>query len=250
MTKPQPSKPGTSVLFAASNTLSWKDPLIWLRLGFQDYKRSPRLSAYYGGLFAVLGLLLTLVLVLFNNKMFVLSLFMLFMLLGPLLAIGLYDIARQLERGQEPTLTHTISQIKKSAPNQWLFAVVMVIVALLWMRAATIVHVFYPQEADPSVDALLTFFMIGGGASALFSGLVFGISAFSLPMMMDRNTDAIFASISSLSAVMSNLWVSILWAGLIFLLIALGFATFYLGLIVVLPVIGYATWHGYKATLR
>ena len=175
---------------------------------------------------------------------------MLFMLLGPLLAIGLYDIARQIERGLEPTLTHTLSQIKKSAPNQWLFAVVMVIIALLWMRAATIVHVFYPQEANPSVDQLLTFFMIGGGASALFSGLVFGISAFSLPMMMDRNTDAIFASISSLSAVMSNLWVSVLWAGLIFLLIAVGFATFYVGLIVVLPVIGYATWHGYKAALR
>lgn len=249
MAENQPVKT-TPSLFAASNKLTWKDPFIWLRMGFEDYKRSLKLSAAYGGVFALGGILLTLLVVVFNNKMFVLSLFMLFMLLGPLLAFGLYDIARQLERGQEPTLKHTIDQIKKSAPNQWMFAVVMVVIALLWMRAATIVHVFYPQDANPSLDALLTFFMIGGGAGALFSGLVFGISAFSLPMMMDRNTDAIFASISSLGAVMSNVWVSILWAGLIFLLLAIGFLTLYLGLILVLPVIGYATWHGYKAVLK
>ncbi|MGB3623575.1 MAG: hypothetical protein WBA20_19690, partial [Ketobacter sp.] len=67
--------------------------------------------------------------------------------------------------------------------------------------------------------------------------------------MMDRNVDAISASITSLSAVMNNMWVAGMWGLLIAGLIFLGFATAFIGLIVVLPVIGYATWHGYKDTI-
>ena len=68
-------------------------------------------------------------------------------------------------------------------------------------------------------------------------------------MMVDRNVDAITAGLTSLKAVMDNKAVATLWALLIVLLVAIGFATLYLGLIVVLPVIGYATWHGYRDTI-
>ena len=69
-------------------------------------------------------------------------------------------------------------------------------------------------------------------------------------MMVDRKVDAISASLSSLSAVMNNMWVCALWAFLIFALVLFGFATAFLGLILVLPIIGYATWHAYEEVLE
>jgi len=244
----QEPAPGKS-LVAESRKLEWSAPFHWLELGWQDYKASIRLSAEYGLFFAVGGLLLTLLIVLYENEIFIFSLAILFVLLAPLFAFGLYDISRQLKNGEEPTLRHSFVQIKNSAPNQWVFAVVIIVIALVWMRAATIIHIFYPDDPEPTLEELLTFFTIGSSAGAFFSALVFGISAFSLPMMVDRNADAITASLTSLNAVMKNKGVLILWAFLILVLVLVGFLTFYLGLIVVLPLIGYATFHGYQDTI-
>lgn len=247
------SKQDTTVqnktLIVPSRQLEFMAPIRWLRLGWQDYCKAPRLSVEYGLFFAVGGLVLTVLILLYSSKIMLFSLAGLFVLLGPLFAFGLYDISRQLEKGEEPTLVHSINQIRNSAPNQWVFAVVIIVIGLIWMRAASVIHIFYPDDPNPDIEALLSFFVVGISAGVFFSGLVFGISAFSLPMMVDRNVDAITAALNSLSAVMNNVMVSIFWALLIVLLIALGFATFYLGLIIVLPVIGYATWHGYRDTL-
>lgn len=234
---------------APARKLEFSAPFRWLKLGWQDYQQALRLSIEYGLFFAVSGLVLTLLLVLNSNEMTILSLGVLFILLGPLFAYGLYDISRQLQQGDPPTLSHSLHQIRSSAANQWVFAVVVIVIGLIWMRAATVIHIFYPEDPDPPLEELLTFFVIGTGAGAFFSALVFGISAFSLPMMVDRNVDAITAGLTSLKAVMDNKAVATLWALLIVLLVAIGFATLYLGLIVVLPVIGYATWHGYRDTI-
>lgn len=236
-------------LIVPSRKLTFSAPLRWLKLGWQDYRATLRLSIEYGLFFAVGGLVLTLLLMLFSNEMAVLSLGVLFILLGPLFAYGLYDISRQLERGEQPTLKHSINQIRNSAANQWIFAGVVIVIGLVWMRAATMIHIFYPADLEASIEEMLTFLMIGAAVGLFFAALVFGITAFSLPMMVDRNSDAITAGLTSLSAVMNNKAVATLWALLILVLVALGFATFYLGLIVVLPVIGYATWHGYRETI-
>lgn len=240
---------GNKTLIAPSRRLEFTAPLRWLQLGWQDYRRAPRLSFEYGLFFAVGGLVLTLLILLYSSKIMLFSLAGLFVLLGPLFAFGLYDISRQLQKGEEPTLVHSINQIRNSAANQWVFAVVIIVIGLIWMRAASVIHIFYPDDPDPDLESLLSFFAVGIGAGAFFSGLVFGISAFSLPMMVDRNVDAITAALSSLSAVMNNMLVCTFWACLILLLVAIGFATFYLGLVIVLPVIGYATWHGYRDTI-
>jgi len=237
-------------LFAPSRRLEWSAPFKWLKLGWQDYKAARSMSLAYGLFFAVSGLLLSSLVVRYTNTIFLFSIGVFFILLGPLLAFGLYDVPRQIEHGETPTLKHSLWQIRNSAPNQWIFAVVVFVIALIWMRAATIIHVFYPQGADPALEELLTFFAVGTSVGAGFLGLVFGISAFSLPMMVDRKVDAISASLSSLSAVMNNMGVCSLWAFLIFSLVVFGFATAFLGLIVVLPIIGYATWHGYEDVME
>jgi uncharacterized membrane protein len=72
----------------------------------------------------------------------------------------------------------------------------------------------------------------------------------SLPMMLDRGTDAITSVLTSINAVLRNKGVMLLWAAIIALLVLVGFATAYLGLAIVLPLIGHASWHAYRETVR
>ena len=243
-------KTESKALFAPSRRLEWSALFKWLKLGWKDYKDARALSMTYGLFFAVCGLLVSALVVRFSSTIFLFSIGVFFILLGPLMAFGLYDVPRQIEHGEKPTLAHSLWQIRNSAPNQWIFAVVVFVIALIWMHAATIIHVFYPEGAHPALEELLTFFAVGCSVGAFFLGLVFGISAFSLPMMVDRKVDAISASLSSLSAVMNNMGVCTLWAFLIFALVVFGFATAFLGFIMVLPIIGYATWHGYEDVMQ
>ena len=68
-------------------------------------------------------------------------------------------------------------------------------------------------------------------------------------MMLDRGTDAVTASLTSINAVLRNKLVMLVWASLILASILASFATAYLGLAVLMPVLGFATWHGYRDTI-
>jgi uncharacterized membrane protein len=78
---------------------------------------------------------------------------------------------------------------------------------------------------------------------------VFTTSAFSLPMIMDRKTDAITAVVTSVNAVRRNKKTMLIWAIIIVSFVMIGFATFFIGFIVFLPLIGHATWHAYRDTV-
>jgi uncharacterized membrane protein len=85
---------------------------------------------------------------------------------------------------------------------------------------------------------------------AVFAGLVFSASAFSLPMMLDRKVDTVTAVLTSVNAVLRNKGPMLIWAMIIVTSVALSFATAFLGLAVLMPVIGYATWHGYRDSIQ
>lgn len=234
------SKPS---LYQPCRSLTLADPFRWLGMGWRDYRATLLLSISYGLFFALGGLAISTLVWFYTNNILLFGFGGLFVLLGPLFAFGLYDVSRELQLGKPPSLWLSVQQVRRSAPNQWVFACVLIVIGLVWMRAATIIHVFYPEHAEPTMEELLTFFTIGTSVGAFFAALVFGISAFSLPLMVDRNVDSITACLSSLNAVMSNKLVASLWAFMILGMIILGFATAFFGLILVLPLIGYASFH-------
>jgi uncharacterized membrane protein len=117
------------------------------------------------------------------------------------------------------------------------------------MRAASMVHVFIPVQTDPRWQDLLIFFGIGSLIGSVFAALIFCASAFSLPMIMDRQVDMITAVVTSINAVLRNKSVMTLWAAIIGLAVLLCFATALLGIILLLPLIGHATWHAYQDTI-
>ena len=224
-------------------------PLRWLRLGWLDLKAAPRQSLAYGLAMLLMSYLVSLSSWQLANVWLLVGLLSGFIFLGPVLAMGLYAISRELEKGRVPRLGDCFREGVRQLGNQLIFAVVLLVVLLVWARAASMVHVFFPTESNPAVEDLLLFLGVGTVVGALFSAVVFCASAFSLPMMMDRKVDAITAVVTSVNAVLRNKWPMAIWASIIVMSLLLSFATGLLGIAVALPVVGHATWHAYRETI-
>ncbi len=123
------------------------------------------------------------------------------------------------------------------------------VICLLWVRAGSAVQIFFPEQALPTRFELYSFFAIGSAVGSVFALVAFAASAFSLPMLVDRRTDAVTAVVTSVNAVLRNKRTMLLWAVLIVLSVAIGFATALIGLAVTMPLIGHATWHSYRETI-
>ncbi|MEJ2575241.1 MAG: DUF2189 domain-containing protein [Gammaproteobacteria bacterium] len=237
-------------LFYPARKLDSGAPLRWLRLGWQDMRAAPGPSLAYG---AALTLISYLLLYLAWDEGHTMSLFTLvtgLILLGPVLAFGLYSISRQLQLGLPPRLGYCWRESQTHLRNELLFALVLLVILLVWARAASMVHVFFPISEDLGLLGWLEFLAVGSAVGSIFAAIVFTASAFSLPMMLDRGTDAITGALTSVNAVLTNKGVMAIWAALILGLVLLGVLTAFLGLAVALPVIGHATWHGYKETIE
>ena len=234
---------------APCRKLTIEAPLRWLKLGWQDIKHAPGPSLTYGTLMLFFSYVISFIAWEFGSFYMLMSLLSGFIFLGPILAIGLYSISCQIQIGLKPILGYCIREGKRHLSNEAFFAILLLIVLLIWARATSIVHVFFPMDADPNWEDLMLFLAIIGVVGTIFASFIFCLSAFSLPMIMDRKVDMITAGISSFNAVLNNKLVMLFWAFLIVLSIALSFATGLLGLVILLPLIGHATWHGYQETI-
>ena len=237
-------------LFYPSNNLGFDAPLRWLKLGWRDFRRAWRQSLAYGIGLVALGYLVTWLAWDDGNTVALFTLAVAFILSGPVLAFGLYSISRQLEQERPPRLGVCWRESRNHLRNELLFALVMLVVLLVWARAASMVHVFFPVGEELGLIGWLQFLAVGSAVGSVFAAIVFSASVVSLPMMLDRGTDAITSALTSVGAVVKNKGVMLLWALIIVGLVALGFLTVYLGLAVILPLIGHVSWHAYRETVK
>ena len=244
-----PPSPENMPFVAPCRTLEMAAPLRWLRLGWADLKRAPRLSLTYGLVLMLMSVTISALTWKFGTMALYIGMATGFVFVGPALAVGLYSISRQLGKGLEPVLGYCLRQGKYHLKELLVLGIILLVVLLVWARAATTMYVFFPEEAEYRLQDLLPFLGLGSLVGALFSAIVFSASAFSLPMILDRKVDAITASVTSINAVLRNKKPMVLWASLIFLSVLLGFATAFIGFIVLLPLIGHATWHAYQETI-
>lgn len=230
-------------------TLATVAPLRWLKLGWSDLVRAPLLSLTYGLALMALSLIVAGLTWRFGTIALYIGLATGFVFVGPVLAVGLYSISRQLGTGRKPVLGYCVREGWGHIRELLVLGLILLVVLLVWARAAATMYVFFPMEGDPDLLQLLPFLGIGSTVGAVFAGVVFSASAFSLPMIMDRKVDAITAVVTSANAVLRNKVPMLVWAGLIGLVVVLGFATGFLGFVVLLPLIGHATWHAYLETI-
>lgn len=225
-------------------------PFRWVRAGIGDLIRAPRQSLAYGLVVAVLIGVVCLLAWLRGSQWFMFAMLGGFVFLAPLTCIGLYAISAQLERGQPPLLTRSLrAAFKRHFGNEMIFALVLLVVFLVWARAAVMVSVFFPMDGDPEFSQLLTYLFFGSTIGAVFAAVTFSASAFSLPMIMHRDVDSITAIVTSINAVLRNKRAMLVWLTIIVVSLLVGVATAFIGLVVIVPVIGYAAWHGYLETI-
>jgi uncharacterized membrane protein len=228
-------------------------PLRWLRAGASDLARAPGPSLFYGCAFALAGWSIYAVFQFAYALAYGLTWG--FLLVGPYMAAGLYDISRRLQAGERVRLVPTLLAWRANMGGFSVFSIVLTVLMLLWSRASLIVFALYFSTDLPSVkdlllqtlspehwEFLLAYFAVG----AVFAQAAFSISVVSIPMMMDRKTDAIVAAITSTHAMFENPLSLLVWALLIVGLTVIGFATGFFGLIVTMPIVGHASWHAYR----
>lgn len=221
----------------------------WVRAGWGDLKRAPRQSLSFGLITVALSYLISAATWRWGNLGLYLGLTSGFVFVGPWLAMTFYAISQRLERGETPSLPGSLRDAGQSIGSALVFAVILVVVLLVWARAANTLYIFFPALHDPGWRDLVWFLGVGSAVGALFCLVIFAASAFSLPMLMDRRVDAVTAVITSIHAVLRNKPAMAVWAGMIVATVILGIVTAWLAFAVVMPVIGHATWHAYRATV-
>jgi len=233
---------------------------VWLAAGWSDFWSKSRLSVVYGlvvfaiSICAVAGLFrLELDYVLFPALSA-------FLILGPLMALGLYEKSRRLSEGRVVTLRCMMFVVPRSGGQVIFAGLMLALLVLLWMRAAVILYALFfgllpfPGLAGVGYELLHTaagwgLLFMGTLVGGLFAAFAFAISVFSIPMLLNERSDAMTAMGTSMALVANNLPVMLAWGAIVLVLMVISILSGFLGLIVFFPVIGHATWHAYR-TMR
>jgi len=243
------SKDNTRPFAAPCRRLAVGAPVRWLAAGWRDYRASPWVSLAYGLIVFAVSLVVSLLAWKLGSYVLVISMLSGFIFIAPLLATGLYSVSRQIGRGAPVSFARSVKRMQFALRDALVFALVLLVIFLVWVRAGVMVHVFFPAGESHDIWLLLRFLGIGSAVGSIFAAVTFSAAAFSLPMIVDRDADMVTACITSVNAVLRNKPAMAVWIALIVLLTGLGFATAGLGLVVVIPLLGYATWYGYVETI-
>jgi uncharacterized membrane protein len=232
-------------------------PWAWLTAGWRDLTHAPAVSLSYGLLFALVGWAVTFGLWWLGTIYLILPLTAGFLIVGPLLAVGLYEVSRRHERDERATLGDAVGAFRANPSQIAFMGVTLLLLFFAWIRLAVMIfYLFFGLTPPSPADFVgrvffstenLPFLVVGTATGAMLAALAFGLSAISIPLLLDRPQAHVVAAITaSFRAILKNPATMAFWAVLIVLFVGAGLITFYVGLIVTLPLIGYASWHAYR----
>ena len=231
------------------------DPLRWIVSGWHDFTRAPAIGLFYGACFVGMGWALQKVFE--TAPAYVLALAAGFLLVGPFMCLGLYRVSERLERGERPDLASSLLAWQRKTDTLAIFGLVLLVLELVWARASLVVFALsfdsMPDFKGSLLNLLtpdnLNFIVAYVAVGGVFAALVFAVSVVSIPMILDRQTDAITAGLLSLRVVVTQPGVMLLWGALITALVAIAMLPWFAGLLVIGPVLGHASWHAYRGAV-
>lgn len=235
--------------------IGFGDPLRWLRLGWQDFRRAPAIGLFYGVCFLSMGWAL---LAMFEfSPAYVLALSGGFLLLGPFLCLGMYRVSQKLEIGEKPGFLDSVLAWRARTGQLGIFGVVLLVLEMLWARSTLVVFAVTFDGVPDFKGSLLAlaspenivFTIVWFCLGLLFATLIYSVSVVSMPMILHRRTDAITAGLTSMRLVLTQTAVMMWWAALIAGLVLLALLPWFAGMLVIGPVLGHASWHAYRATV-
>lgn len=225
--------------------------------GLRDFQAAPLYGLAFGALYAGGGIAILLSLTALGMVYLAYPLAAGFALIGPFVAIGLYEVSRRLEAGQRPAPRDIWSAITSRSEIGWM-AFVTLFMFVVWMYQVRLlialvlgVSASFASIRD-FIAVLLTtnegllFLLIGNIEGAVLSLILFSLTVVSFPLLLDRNVDFVTAMITSVRAVVMSPLPMIAWAAIIVMLLVVSAMPYFLGLVVTLPVLGHTTWHLYR----
>lgn len=232
--------------------------LDWLAAGWRDLWIAPGISLLYGLGVSVLSALLVVGIVVFDLGHILFPALAGFLVVGPALATGLYEKSRRIAAGEPPTLATMIRPGRGTGHHILFVGAILVMLAMIWIRAAVLLYaLFWGLKPFPGLDHIIETLLsdpqgwalvgVGTAVGGLFAALGFAISAFSIPMLLDRKLDAFTAMGLSMTLTWHNLGVMLVWGAIVLALTLVGLVTAFAGFIVIFPLLGHASWHAYVA---
>lgn len=240
------------------NRVTVKDLRAAFAAGVADFLKAPAMGLFFGGIYALGGIFVVYALAKLNAPYWVIPAAVGFPLLGPFIAVGLYEISRRLETGAPLTWKGVLFEIVESRKREvsWMAFVVLFIFWIWMYQVRLLLALFLGFQSFASLGAFLTvitttpdgiaFLMVGSVIGAVLATALFSVTVVSIPLILDRDPDFVTSMIASVRTVLKSPVVMLAWGAFVAALLVVAMLPLFLGLLVVLPVLGHATWHLYR----
>lgn len=242
------------------NKITQSDIRDALKAGLADFQRAPVYGLFFGAVFSIIGIVITWALYRGESSYWIFPLAAGFPLIGPFAAVGVYEVSRRLEAGEElalgPILAAGFRQKNSQLP---FFAVLTVFFFLAWIVLARVIFAFSFGTSSmtnvmTSFEVFFTvsgFFMLflGTIVGAALAALLFSISVVAVPLLLDQDIDIVTAIVTSLQATIENREAMLYWGLIVIGSTVVAMLPLFLGMFLVFPVLGHASWHVYRKTV-
>jgi len=233
-----------------------------LHLGWEDFKAIPTHAVVLCVIYPIIGLVLFRLVLGYSVLPLLFPLAAGFTLIGPFAGLGLYELSRRRERGEEAAAWHVMDVLRAPSFGAILeLGVFLLVLFGIWIATADAIYVatfgHAPAASIPDFAQRVlttpegwTLIIVGCGVGFLFAVVALCVSVVSFPLMLDRHATAIDAIWTSLQVVKQNPFAMAAWGLIVAALLVIGSLPFFVGLAVVLPVLGHATWHLYRKVVE
>ncbi len=233
-----------------------------LRLGWEDFKAVPSHAIMLAVIYPILGLAAARVVMGYSVLPLLFPIAAGFALIGPFAALGLYELSRRREIGQDANAWNATEVLRSPSFGAMLgLGAALMAIFVVWIFAAQAIYTSSfgkePAAEIPNfINRVLTtpegwrLIVVGCGTGFLFAVAALCISVVSFPMMLDRHASVVDAVTTSLRAVARNPLSMAMWGLIVAGLLILGSLPLFLGLAVVIPLLGHSTWHLYRKMIE
>jgi uncharacterized membrane protein len=234
------------------------DVLDAIRRGYEDFAEKPSHYVFLVVIYPISGLILMTWAAGDDAFQLIYPLLTGFALIGPIAAIGLYEISRRREAGLDTSWKHALEVVRSPAvPSILAVGGMLVVLFVIWMLVAQGLYAWlYGAGGPDSLGAFLldvvstrrgwTLIILGNGIGFLFALVALSTTVVAFPLMLDRDVGAVAAVRASVQAMMLNPIPMLFWGLVVVGGLVAGSVPVLAGLIIVLPVLGHSTWHIYR----
>jgi uncharacterized membrane protein len=231
-----------------------------IRRGVADFRAAPAFGLFFGGIYALGGVAILLELTRLEQPLWIIPLALAFPLVGPFVAVGLYEVSRRRDAGLPLAWNEVLSVVWRQRSGQLPYLAFVVLAGfMIWVWFARLMVALFLGRMDFAVYSDLSILfttgpglamlVVGSAVGAAIAFVIFAVTAVSLPMLIERDIDFVTAMVTSWTAVTQNLPAMLTWGAIIAAALFAAMVPFFLGLIVVLPILGHATWHVYRRAI-